>query len=612
MTDPHVPEPSASPTGRGGDVLGKSRPAAVALLTWLGGAGNEVTDRHERSHYAVGGAAVLLLAVVSGVVVTLATAAAHWPLVIVVLAALLAPLVVATGARALAAVPAVRGLTTAPPTAPARRRGDLIARIAVAALAGVVLAELASTVLLGGNVDRELDERARRDTESAPAVVTARTELEQARTERAGLDQAITKAQGDIDQSLTIARCEYNPSPECPQTKITGVPGSGPETQTANDMLADARARLADAQARVQPLDNRITERQRTFDEARADASDTGDRGLGARWLAMNDYTTGHAGALLLRLATIVVGVVLTLLPLLLRWWRGETSFDRRIAARAVADRAEQQAAVAIAVKRAEVRAEAEKLRADHELAATHLAVHADTAIDRERQRKRIVAAIGNFEIGITEPARRAVADFEAMAELPPAPAAGEHSSASQEGNVTQPHNLPARLPSGQLAPMDPQGAVVSASAARPAPKKGGGLELPVIGTVPFTDTAARWIRPLVPSFVANAVDTATHPMRTVRQAFEEAEEITFTLRRTRRVTVNSDDSGYAAPGGQQLSGGSPQGGQRVVDAPYPDSAEGRYGLDAPRRADALATRRGAGELEDRGPRQLPPGSDEH
>ncbi|WP_280386660.1 DUF4407 domain-containing protein [Nocardia wallacei] len=604
MTAPHVPEPSETPTATGGG----DTPRGIALLTWLGGAGAEVTDRHERSHYALGGAAVLLFAVVSGVVVTLATAAADWPPAVVAIAAVLALLAIAAGARALATA-----------SLSGTRRGDLIGRIAVAALAGVVVAELASTVLLGGTVDRELDERARRETESAPAVVTARTDLEQSRTERAGLEQAITKAQGDIDQSLTIARCEYNPSPECPQTKITGVPGSGPETQTANEMLADARARLAAAQARVQPLDDRITQRQQALDGARADAFDTGDRGLGARWLAMHDYTAGHAGALLLRLATIVVAVALALLPLLLRWWRGETSFDRRVAARAAADRAEQSATAAIAVKRAEVRAEAEKLRADHELAAAHLAVHADTAIDRERQRKRIVAAIGNFEIGITEPARRVVADFESLAELPPAPAAGGHSSVSQEGNVTPPHNLPARLPSGQLAPVDPHGAVVPASAARPEPKKGGGLELPVIGTVPFTDTAARWIRPLVPSFVANAVDTATHPMRTVRQAFEEAEEITFTLRRTRKVTVNSDDSGYSAPGGQPT--GAPQRETRVIDASYPShdphhaalargSAQAQHGLDAPHGNDALQARPGAGELEYRGPRQLPPASD--
>lgn len=62
------------------------------------------------------------------------------------------------------------------------------------------------------------------------------------------------------------------------------------------------------------------------------------------------------------------------------------------------------------------------------------------------------------------------------------------------------------------------------------------------------TKAAARWIRPLVPPLVARMMDTTTHrlthPLRTARQVFEgvveETEEITFALRRTRKVTVNS------------------------------------------------------------------------
>ncbi|WP_280255097.1 DUF4407 domain-containing protein [Nocardia wallacei] len=587
MTAPRVPEPpvpAAPADGR------DTRFDASALLSWFGGGGSEVADRHERGGYAVGGVAVLLFAVLSAVTVAAATVAAHWPPLIVALAVLIVLPLFAFGARALAtATPQHRG------------RGDLSGRITVAVLAGVVVAELASTVLLAGTVHRELDERARHDGESAPAVVTARTELEQARSERAGLDQAVAKAQGDIEQSLVIARCEFHPTPECPQTKITGVPGRGPEAQTAEDMLADARARLAAAQARVQPLDDRIADRQQALDRARADAFDTGDRGLGARWLAMHDYTTGHAGGLLLRLATILVAVVLALLPLLLRWWRGETSFERGIAARAVADRADRQAEAAIAVKRAEVRTEAETLRAEQELAAARLAAHADTAIDREQQRRRILAAIGNFEIGVTEPARRAVADFESLAALPAAASTGP---APQEGNVTPSRDLPAQRTSDTLA---------SSSGAQTSGKSRGGLELPVIGTVPFSDTAARWIRPLVPSFVTSAVDTATHPLRTVRQVFEEAEEITFTLRRTRKVTVHSDEpdsSGYAP--------GTPRYAQQVANdvvdthdlghtAMSPASPE--YHLGGAGRRDAVSSRPGDPELDYQGLRQLPPAS---
>lgn len=44
-----------------------------------------------------------------------------------------------------------------------------------------------------------------------------------------------------------------------------------------------------------------------------------------------------------------------------------------------------------------------------------------------------------------------------------------------------------------------------------------------------------------MPSFVARAVDTATQPVRAARQVLEEVEEITFSLKRTRKVTVNTE-----------------------------------------------------------------------
>lgn len=574
----------------------------MTALTWLGGAGTEVSDRHERSGYLVTGIVVALFAAASAVVVGLAAHAAHWPLAVTAIAALLTVGVVGAVSRALATA-SVR-LDGTDEATPASLRGSLFrridgataTRIAIAVVTGVIVAELASTVLLGGTVDRQLDERAGRAVDAAPTVLTARDQLDRARADRTALDRTVAQAQADVDQALIVARCEYNPTPQCPQTKITGVPGRGPETQADTAALDDARARLTAAQGRITPLDNRIAERQQDLDRARAAAFTAGDRGLGARWLAMNDYTAGHPGALLLRLATIVAAVAGALLPLLLRRWRGETSLDRHAAARAVTDRAEQHAATAIAVARAEVRAETEKLRTEQELAAARLTAHADTAIDRERQRRRIVAAIGNIEIGITEPQRRAVAEFEALAALPAADTARKDAPVPDETSA----NLPARTAPRALTPAAPVPAV-------PA-KKGGGLELPVIGTVPFTDTAARWIRPLVPSFVTSALDsaldTATSPLRTVRQAFEEAEEITFTLRRTRKVTVDTADS----HGGQP----NPVDPYRAQDPasysalPHPEHVPAQA-LPTDRRAE-LSPRTGAPELDHRRSRELPPG----
>ncbi|WP_280440197.1 DUF4407 domain-containing protein, partial [Nocardia cyriacigeorgica] len=524
----------------------------IGMLTWLGGdrsgARPDSEDQRERGAYALTGAVVALFAVVAGVVTGAAGAAADWPAPGVIGAAVIVAALAGAVGKALATVDPETVLRRDGATGD--RRGS-IGRVVVAALTGVLLAELASTLLFGGTVDRLLDERGAAAAAAVPAVRDARADLDRARTDRTNLNQTIAQAQADIDKALVTARCEYNPTPECPQTRITGVPGRGPESQTAEDMLADARAQHAAAVARVAPLDQAVTDAQRRVEDAEATALADADRGLGARWVAMHDHTTAHAGALLLRLLTAVAFVLLALLPLILRRWRGETAQERRLAADIIRDRAERSADAAIAVKRAEVRAEAERLRADQQLTAARLAVEADTAIDRERQRTRVIAAIGGLEIGITEPSRRAVG-AGATAELPAGAPAADRKDPTVSHDGIAPTNLPAPVGANAIAPAP--GALAPAVRANvpakdePAGERGG-LELPLIGQVPFTDTAARWIRPLVPSFVANAIDTATHPLRTARQAFEEVEEITFTLRRTRKVTVDSEDSAaQAAP----------------------------------------------------------------
>lgn len=547
----------------------------TGTLTWLGGGIASPRDSQtgaaadqENAGYVVTGAAVALFAVVAGIVTAAALSAADGVGALgVVVVALLVTVVAGALGRALATTRTGSGWLGAGSGQAGVRRDRLavVARIGVGVLAGVFVAELAATVVLGGTVDRELDVRAQASAEIAPGVVAARTEYDLAVADRAALDTRIAQAQADIDTALVIARCEYNPTPECPQTRITGVPGRGPEERAANDMLADARAQLAADRSRIGELDERVRTETTELAAARATAFTEGDRGLGARWLAMNGYTGSHLGAAALRLLLLVAGVLLALLPLLLRWWRGETALDRRVEAAELADRAQRQADAAIAVKQAEVRTEAATLRAEHELSAARLAIEADTVIDRERQRTRIIAAIGGFELGVTEPQRK-------------------------DDSVSLEPNVPAQLPAGYLPNALPQagaqaGALVPAQpvaapvAQQPQAPTGGGLELPIIGTVPFTDTAARWIRPLVPSFVANAIDSATHPLRTAKQAFEEVEEVTFTLRRSRKVTVEGQDSAAPQPvqGGYQLPPGYPAGYQLPPGVAAPTAAQYPY-----------------------------------
>lgn len=507
-------------------------PARVAgVLIWLGGGeAGEPGERHERSAHAVAGAVVLLGSALAWLVAGLA-AAGRWPLPALVPATLVFGLLVGA---------IVRG--TAAPAAGGNRP---VARGAVAAAVGVVVGELAALVILSGPIDQRLDERASRTADSAPAVVTASATLRQAEEARAALDGAVAQARDRQDRALVVARCEYHPTPGCPQTRITGVPGPGPETSTANELLADAQRELDEALAardsRAPELDAAVSRAQRAVADARRAAMADAGRAPGARWIAMNDVTAGNAGALTLRLLTIGGCVLLYLTPLILGLWRGETSHDRRAAARARRERAELDADTAIAIKRAEVRREAEIMWAEHQLTQARLAIEAQTEIDREHQRRRVLDAVAD-----PPPPRAFEPTSELTSELTSEPArddvylpiAAEAEAASRA--ITQapqprvecdpgPQQLPSSPPPNDAVEQD--------------------WSTPLIPSIPdATKAAARWIRPLVPPLVARMMDTTTHrlthPLRTARQVFEgvveETEEITFALRRTRKVTVNS------------------------------------------------------------------------
>ena len=183
-----------------------------------------------------------------------------------------------------------------------------MAVVLVMALGGVV-GEFAALALFSGSIDRVIQQQAARNAVSAPAVVQQSTNLQQMRVARLALDQAVDAARAHRDEALIVARCEYHPTPACPQTRITGVPGSGPETRTANELLADSQRELDQAIAardqRVPGLEERINHGERVLDEARQSAIADSDHGLGSRWVAMQQLTSAGAGTLVLRLLTV-------------------------------------------------------------------------------------------------------------------------------------------------------------------------------------------------------------------------------------------------------------------------------------------------------------------
>ncbi|WP_157011508.1 DUF4407 domain-containing protein, partial [Mycobacterium celatum] len=119
-------------------------PRLAALLTWLGGGHrDELGERHERSAHAVAGVVVLLNAVLSWLVATIAAAeSTRWPVLALLPMTLVFGVLVGVLSRAVASGAA---------------RAGLIGRAAVAVAVGAVVGELAALVVFAGSVDRRLD-----------------------------------------------------------------------------------------------------------------------------------------------------------------------------------------------------------------------------------------------------------------------------------------------------------------------------------------------------------------------------------------------------------------------------------------------------------------------
>jgi hypothetical protein len=552
-----------------------------ALLTWVGGGERrELDERHERSAHAIAGTVVILNAALTWLVTTLAVLeATPWPVLAIMPFTLVFGLLVGAITRGVASGP-IRAL-----------RG-IVGRGLVAAAVGVVVGEVAALAVFSGSIDRQLELQAARTADSAPAVAQASTSLAQLRNTRVVLDKAVDTARIHRDEALVVARCEYNPTPACPQTRITGVPGSGPETRTANELLADSQHELDTAIAardrQAAELDSKIGDGERALSRAQQSAAADADHGLGARWLAMQNLTLASAGALMLRLLTIAFFTLLSVLPLILRLWRGETAYDRHAKARAERERAELEAETAIAVKRAEVRAAAETMWAEQQLAQARMAVEAQTEIDRAQLRQRVSAALESAA-PVAEPVAEDIylpiaAEAEAASR-----AATELRDAAAKADAAETPNLPATAEPPNV----------------PA--------TPPIPTIPdVTRAAARWIRPLVPSFVARAIDTSTHPLRTARQVLEEVEEITFSLKRTHKIIVNTEETAGPGSSGESAvisaSGDDHLGAQPVTSERLSATHVDDLSLTQREAQRGLIERDGPAEVRAAdGPRQLPP-----
>ena len=426
-------------------------------------------------------------------------------------------------------------------------------RVALAVAIGLLVGELAAMTLFSNAISQRMDADAMARAATTPAVATAQGQLNALRASRGTLDAAVDSARQRRDDAQVVARCEYHPTPSCAQQPVTGVPGDGQITQNTQDTLAHDQRELDAAVAarneQAPTLDARIAGAEHAVAAARDAAGVGADRGFGARWVAMNGYTIETPAALVARIAVIGVCVLLYLLPMLLHARQDRTLRERHDESRL---RAELRAETAIAVKQAEVRAEAEILKAEHQLAAMRLALETDAEINREYHRQRVAglnAAALTGEPALAAPTAEVLRPAESQPlysdwdELMAFPDPQRRSLSAGAAAAPESDSAPAEpIVTAELVPVHDEPAAENLPV--PAtPQPAGGLTLPQLPDL--TKVAARLLRPLmapVAPVVDRVIDTSVQQLRSAQKVIEDFEEITFTLRRTSRTTVSDTE----------------------------------------------------------------------
>ena len=111
-----------------------------------------------------------------------------------------------------------------------------------------------------------------------------------------------------------------------------------------------------------------------------------------------------------------------------------------------------------------------------------------------------------------------------------------------------------------------------------------------LVSTFAITEATCAPMAVIVPPIIASAIDTTTKPLRSARQVFEETEEIHFSLRRTHKVSVQSEEHGS------------------VVTEPVEPQTAPASVVRSVERQQMMTGREGHPELRGAdGPRQLPP-----
>jgi hypothetical protein len=558
------------------------------VFVWLGGGSrHDIDEPAERSTYQTAGLVVAVNVVVTVVVVhQVATQLGTSSAVRVVFALVAGALVGALG----------RVSTTAavqPDRSRSHRLGTETARLLVAVLLGLALGETAAVGAFAGAVDAEMlvqrNAAGAAVTEGPPAA-----DLVELRADRGTMDAQVAAASARRDQALVVARCEYRPSPGCPVTRITGDPGRGPETAQAQADLAAAERNLNAVTARRDQLDRAIAgaRNDQADDRSVARALAGSNTGLDARWSAMNSYTVRTGGPLVLRVGLDVLLVLLMALPLLLRWWRGQTEQDHELLSRSLRRRAEREAETAVAVSRARQRVALElqlSAAVQEQLMEPETARAVADAAAAGRLPRAPAAVTAGTRIGpgnSSDPTTRRSAERDAHSPGPVEPADVDADDEA-EPQVTAAFVGPAEraAPAASVSDRTPGTDIVVADAVELEPVDHPGIAAlaerrPTPSTPSVRETsqpprapAARTpldllpgplpsavrvvgalMRPFVPGPVARIAATAPRSVRIARGLWEEVEEVQITVRQHRKVRSATDEFDEQTPAEPDLA----------------------------------------------------------
>jgi hypothetical protein len=377
-------------------------------FAWLGGASwRGISSRHDRSSYQLSGFFVLLNGFIAWGTLALASVGLGVTPTFIDALPYTVPwgLFVAAFDRAIAAKP----------VDPEESRGKTLTGFLVrgfcAVLLGFLVAQAGALAIFRDDIERtmrdtiatQVNQSTELVTGSSDNPTTRQEELNRLRTERTTLATNLQTAETKASEAQRIAACERDPR-GCEELigagKVTGAGGEGDKTVVRDREKAEAEAALVRARdawnGNRDRLDKRITEldEQLKGDVGLAQTAAKLSDGIPAKLRAMFDFTSQNLAGGVIHLAIIVVGVLLDLIPLLLKIWRGRTQYDITVVSSRKRHMRDAEHAATRHRERLERVLSRERIEEGLEVDLAQLRADARTKVESERQKHWVEAEL--------------------------------------------------------------------------------------------------------------------------------------------------------------------------------------------------------------------------